>query len=389
MMRAVSDLGELLVLLHGARGRISTVRATVRAWQHTQRVREAMERVTRDGSVVSYAPDGGHEGEVESIVRLWLAPPDRVREEREGADGEWFGVRRGRSWWHYGPQGGAISNEGDPEVGSGMGEEQWWLLDPAAVIGLLDFDEIAPVERAGRATLRVRAVPRAPTSGDDWPLFRLGAAGADALLLDVDAERGVLLRIEARFEGEPFSIAEVTEIAYDETFADDVFEFTPPPGEQVRSITDQFALQHDLTIEQAVARASFTVWIPARLPAGWETDITFAAGNDRPPMAPHVHLHYRAPDGTHTVSIAESPADHPGEHSEYEHERPNPWREIEHDGRRIQVREPAESWQPAQPLLELDGTRIHIHSRDLTADWLADLAAGLAPAPSEPPTLGS
>lgn len=101
-------------------------------------------------------------------------------------------------------------------------------------------------------------------------------------------------------------------------------------------------------------------------------------------MAPHVPLHHRPSDGTHSVSIAESPADHRGEHSSYEHDRPSPWREIERDGRRLPVREPAESLQPAQVLLELDGTRIHIHSRDLTADRLAGLAAGLVSAPSEP-----
>jgi hypothetical protein len=98
------------------------------------------------------------------------------------------------------------------------------------------------------------------------------------------------------------------EIAFDEQFAEDTFVFTAPPGEEVRSIAAQFPVRRDLTIEQAVALAPFTVWIPARLPAGWESEIGFAAEQDRPPMAPHVFLHYRAPDGTHGLSIAESPA---------------------------------------------------------------------------------
>jgi hypothetical protein len=37
--------------------------------------------------------------------------------------------------------------------------------------------------------------------------------------------------------------------------------------------------------------------------------------------------------------------------------------------------------------LELDGTRILIHSTDVKADALADVAAGLVRAPSEPPKL--
>jgi outer membrane lipoprotein-sorting protein len=388
----MSELGDLLVLLHGARGRTSTVRATVRTWRHDGRMREAMARSARRGSAVMYAGDGDEDAgrdPVEGLVRVWLAPPDRAREEREGGDGEGFGVRRGELWWHYNPLSGATSNEDQPDVGGGTADELWWLIDPAPVIGLLDFDRIAPGSRAGRDVVRVRAVPRTLAEGDDWPLMRLGAFGADELLLDVDAERGALLRIESRFEGQPLVVSEVTGIAFDEAFADDVFVFTPPPGEQVRSIADQFPVQRGLTIEQAVARAPFSLWIPARLPAGWETEIAFAAENDRPPMAPHVHLSYRAPDGTHTVSIAESPADHPGEHSDYEHARPNPWQQTERDGRQMQIREPAETWQAAQVRLELDGTRILMHSGDLDAGWLADLACGLVRAPAEPPRLGS
>jgi hypothetical protein len=46
---------------------------------------------------------------------------------------------------------GAMSNEDAPEVGSGVGEEFRWLLNPAAMIGLLDFDETVPADaRAGR-----------------------------------------------------------------------------------------------------------------------------------------------------------------------------------------------------------------------------------------------
>ena len=166
--------------------------------------------------------------------------------------------------------------------------------------------------RAGRATLRARAIPRLPADGFDAPLWRLGAMGADELHLDVDAERGTLLRIESRFRAAPLAISEILEIAFDEQFPDETFVFTPPAGEEVRSVSAQFAVRRDLTIEQAVALAPFAVWMPARLPAGWETQIGFAAAQDRPPSAAHVFLHYRAPDGTHGLSIAESPASEPG-----------------------------------------------------------------------------
>ena len=378
----MGDVAELLVLLHGARGRISTVRATVRIWRHIGRHDEAVQRA----GWTSYASSGTPASEaLEELVRVWFAPPDRAREEREGSQDASVGVRRGPHWWRYDDVNGALSNEGAPDSQSGIGDELDWLLDPAPVIGLLEFDKIVRAQRAGRPVMRVRAVPRTPAAGNDGPLMRLGAVGADELLLDVDAERGALLRIESRFEREPIALSEVVEIAFDEAFDEGTFVFTPPPGQVVRSILDLLPVRHDLTIEQAVALAPFTVWIPARLPADWETQIGFAAEQDRPSMAPQVHLHCRAPDGTQGLRVAESPADHPGEHSDDDHARANPWRTIDRDRRRMQLREPDESWLPAQVRLELDGTRILIQSADLEADALADVAAGLVRAPSEPP----
>jgi hypothetical protein len=85
------------------------------------------------------------------------------------------------------------------------------------------------------------------------------------------------------------------------------------------------------------------------------------------------------------VNITEWPADHP---RDVEAEGPGgPWREIEHDHRQIHVREPVETWHPAQVRADYDGTRILINSTDLGTEALADLAAGLVHAPSEPPTL--
>ncbi len=55
---------------------------------------------------------------VESLIRVWIAPPDRLREERETSDLDWFGVRRGELWWQYDSHEGAVSNEDEPEAPS-------------------------------------------------------------------------------------------------------------------------------------------------------------------------------------------------------------------------------------------------------------------------------
>src|ERR1700754_3038624 len=136
----MGDLAELLVLLHGARERISTVRATVRMWRHVRRHGEALQRA----GWIGYAASAGPEREaVEEVVRVWFAPPDRVREEREGWQGASVGACRGGHWWRYDEVNGAMSNEGaPPDSGGGIGDELDWLLDPAPPMGMLEFDTI-------------------------------------------------------------------------------------------------------------------------------------------------------------------------------------------------------------------------------------------------------
>ena len=156
-------------------------------------------------------------------------------------------------------------------------------------MGALRFTGLERGEQAGRPTLRAVGRPRG-TDRHDWSLGRLGAMGADELVLDVDAERGTLLRIESRHAGEPYSVREVLEIAFGEDFAEETFELQRPEGEPVRSARDRFKVHHDIPIDRAVALAPFPVWIVRRVPADWEVDIAFAEGDDD---APQLFLHYR------------------------------------------------------------------------------------------------
>ena len=114
-------LADLLVLMHDAGEPVSTVRATIREWRHLARTRAAMQ--AGDGDIQMYAPTDTPLPETsESVIRVWLAPPDRVREERDEDGRLSVGVRRGALWWHHDPANGTISNAGDPDVRSGIGE---------------------------------------------------------------------------------------------------------------------------------------------------------------------------------------------------------------------------------------------------------------------------
>jgi hypothetical protein len=185
-----------------------------------------------------------------------------------------------------------------------------------------------------------------------------GLPAGDEIVIERDAERGTPLRIEARYAGEPYMILEVLEIAFDETFADDIF--TPPPGEK----------DGQLSLEEVVAAAPFVLWVPAN---DWKATVAYAQMEEEPHLAPQVHLQY-ASEG---LRIAQSPAGHPDAMNGVVFDGAGPWRELERGGRRMEVQEHLERRPGAQVRLDLEGTRVVVHSWNLDADGLADVAAGL------------
>jgi hypothetical protein len=158
-------------------------------------------------------------------------------------------------------------------------------------------------EVTGCRGLAVRAIPR--KLSDSPRLGRYVPGGASELELVADAERGVLLRLEARVEGGPFLVIELVEVHFDEVFADDVFVFQPPPGEEVRPHGELPAMPEAMSLEEAARRAPFTVLAPRRLPAGWGVNAIHVAGRDRPPTKPSVMLHLVDPAGLHQFCIGE------------------------------------------------------------------------------------
>lgn len=94
---------------------------------------------------------------------------------------------------------GAASNEDDPSVGSGIGEQLSVMLDPTPLLGALQFRVVGRCQVAGRRAIMAEAVvresdPRRPPRA--FELHQLGS-GADRYQLAVDAQRGVLLRCGA------------------------------------------------------------------------------------------------------------------------------------------------------------------------------------------------
>ena len=385
----MSELGDLLELLHRGGTGDRTVTATVVTWQHAERARAAFTaQVERDDGSFFLAVASSDEPppeETTTTARLWLAPPDRAREEA----GDHVGVRRGRRWWSYDPDQGALSNEDDEEVSSGVGGTYAHLFDSGTLLGALMLEPAGRDTVDGRPALLARAVPRRSASGQDdvdWTLHELGF-GADEWRLAVDAEHGVLLRVESLLGGLPFQRVDVLDLVIGEPVDDAVFVFEPPPGEAVRPL-DVPRMHHHLSVDQVAARAPFAVFVPERLAAEWTMDVLFAEGGGHNESGPWVQLWLRT-EGRHWSAVIRQAAAADAVEREIfvADADPTPWLAERHGDRELFVRRPASEWAAHSVRLTLEGTAIEVLSSDVDADRLAEIAASLVRAPQAPPPL--
>jgi outer membrane lipoprotein-sorting protein len=382
----VIDRSDVFELLHRSQSSFRTLRAVIRQWHDNELMEKASDRAAEQSNGSSgtlYMVTFGSRDEepsntYEQTTRLWLAPPRRVRIEMELPHGSHLQITNGERMWTHMPQVGAFVQERNQEADDGHEA----FLDSAPLLATLELELLGETEAAGRRALRLRGVPRA--GAERRAFFELDQ-GADEYELLIDAERGVLLRREARIDGEPFSVTEVQEIAFDEDLPTQTFEFEPPPGEEVKrpeEIFGGFETEHDLA--GAAAKASFAVWIASGLGPGWHVNVTYMPARERPPVPETLFLDYSAMrDEIEHFSLHERSATEPLEPDD-------DTTVIERSGRRMHVWEPPEHRRQRMPTivrLELEGTAVEVHGQGLGTERLLDIAAGLCRAPTERPAL--
>jgi hypothetical protein len=385
------ELGGLLELLHRGGASFTTVRATYRTWRHHERLAAAfradIEEQKRNSpgaafSTVSARSSAPAPAEQEEIIRIWR-DGDRIRQEREG--GGWldgaYGVRCGERWWSWNSHVGALSNQDDPKAGSsGIGEEISVMLNPTPLLGALKFAAGGRSTIAGRATLTAHATARPSQRGELRSVLHQLGSGADHYMLEIDVERGVLLEAVAFRDGKPFHRITTVEVVFDHPIADERFHFEPPAGEEIQPIGGLLRPQR-LSVPEAQQRAPFTVLIPYRIPANWHVLCVFREAATRPPRPATVSLNYRSADGHESVSLSESSAtDRPSGYEQLTSS--DAWQDVECNGTVVRVTKPDALGPPAQAHLERDGTFVILTSETLNSDQLANLAAGLKPAPT-------
>src|ERR1700694_1605543 len=218
----VSDLGEVLELMQGAHARWEYAYVAFREWRDQQRAMAAFEQARRErpGNLQSVVIASSSEVApvYESVSRVWIdRPHERSRIESQDGYAPSLSITVGNRWWMYHPRSGAVSNENDPGIAGGATSQAGQadlLLDPSPLLTMCELTVLGHQTVAGRREWRLRAVNRRYVGRLQSILSHplVGPAGEERELV-VDAELGVLLRWESRFQGEPFSLAEVPETA--------------------------------------------------------------------------------------------------------------------------------------------------------------------------------
>ena len=161
------DLGELLVLLHGADVPANTIQVAYRVWRHQERLHaafraDAEEQQRRGASkrTFSLGRETPQPTEIEETVRIWR-DGNRVRAEYHGGERDgYYAVADGPLWWMWDERNGAHSNQDDPSVGSGVGEELQIMRNPTPSLSSLRFKPTGSSEVAGWTDRRSSWRPR-------------------------------------------------------------------------------------------------------------------------------------------------------------------------------------------------------------------------------------
>jgi hypothetical protein len=261
----MSDLGDLLELMHTADERWTTIRIEGREWSRPELLTRAFLRAADRSRSATYGGGPDEEpspAERRSRWRLRVAKPGRVRAEFDVGGEEVTTLVHGDTAWAWSSSRPVQTGPAKPgTVGMGPGGA---LLHPWSILAWVDLRPTGTTVVAGRSALR--AVATSFRTSEEGPEAFLSqhelGAGADEHELAIDGERGILLRAEARVAGEMFRIIEVERVEFDVQLPDDVF--APPPTRPTVPIPRPVSME----LHEVPAVVPFAVFVPERPPSG-------------------------------------------------------------------------------------------------------------------------
>jgi hypothetical protein len=236
-----SGIARLLELLYSSDSRWRTLRAEGTEWRNHTLLQEAwdIQIHRRHGSghgrshVFRAVSDSPGPEEATESWKLWISPRFTRAQFPVGRDV--VDVVYEGSTWRSVSNGRARTNSGDASHshGLGWGED---LIRTRRYIPFLEFQEIQEVVFNGRDAIVAEAVPGWTEEFESGRVLHgLVIGDPDKVALTVDADRGVILRTEARLGGVPYRTVEMTDVRFDEEFEADAFTINPPSGKDWES----------------------------------------------------------------------------------------------------------------------------------------------------------
>ncbi len=374
----MAELADVVELLRSSGPRCHTLQAVGREWRHHALLNEAFTAERPPGAQAGggrFAGAGGGRlvrtsgepwpDEGEETWRWWSEEPDRLRVEFAVGDEmvtAWF---QGTTWWDWSPSEGPRTNEGLGSVRHGKGPGEV-LISPARAARALDFELLGELRFLARPAHRLRA--RSFTRGD-FDLHALGL-GADEYEFVVDAERGFLLRAEARLEAKPFRVLEMTEVAVDTELPASVFTPQAPEGERFERLEPTMRL---VSLDELPAAVPFKVFVPAEAPG--QPGFVHVL-NPRPRrgtrLSAMISYFVPKPDGGHGNLWIEESAEAIGAPRQLT----EIWRQV--DGFMVSA-DQSMGYLRCKVLLDREGTHIRLESTAMAVHELIALARSLVP----------
>ena len=230
----MSELGQLLELLHDAHREVGTFQAEYRDW--------ARPRPTSELVVHRQNPDDGHprvhwrgSGPFPPALgrtrRIWQQQPACLRVEvHRDKTLVRFGVLNRARWWWWDAVRGLDTSEAPTDD-----RDAWWvppllaplLFEPVRLLSALRLMPAGRGVRAGREVLCARALPRAA-----------GSPPIPEHEFEFDAEHGTMLRHVISENRVLVSVAEAIAVAYHRPIRPEHFVFVAPDGKSARRLAD-------------------------------------------------------------------------------------------------------------------------------------------------------
>ncbi len=212
----MTPLGDLLELLHNADG-LSTFQGEYRDWlRPSPDMRLVVDAEDAVSGRLRWRGPGPFPQASESLRRIWMAQPNRVRVELERKNElERVGVRDRDRWWRWdrgtGVTAGRLADRSAPPLLDQL------LFSSSRLIGWLRFEPAGSAVRLGREVMLARARPRNPSRGVDFVLD-----------FEFDSKHAVVLRRAVAKNGCCIRVTEALEVHFNRPIGPQRFVFEEP-----------------------------------------------------------------------------------------------------------------------------------------------------------------